>query len=108
MEDLPENESTRNMLIRLAQIETHYFSQDVFLTPGELLANMARIQHIKAFIVHGAKDFLCPVANAFLLHQEWPKSELTIIENAGHLSSAPGMQEAMQAGVEYFLRTLPH
>jgi proline iminopeptidase len=100
MDQLPIEQ--KDYLINLAKIETHYFSHQVFLEENQLLENLVRIQHLKAFIVHGAKDFLCPVANAYTLHRAWPDSVLTVLPNAGHLSSAPGMQEALQAAVRRF------
>ncbi len=101
MDQLPEDQ--KNYFMTLAKIEAHYFSQHAFLHENQLLKNLDRIRHLKAFIVHGAKDFLCPIANAYELHQAWPGSELTILAHAGHLSTAPGMLEALQRGVRYFL-----
>lgn len=90
-------------LINISQIEAHYFSQEAFLFKADqLLSDMQRIAHLKVFIVHGQKDYLCPVANAHILHRALPGSTLTLLPEAGHLSTAPGMQEALQAALRYF------
>jgi proline iminopeptidase len=104
MQQLPEEQASKDYLINISRIETHYFSQAAFLfKQDQLLNDMSRIAHLKGFIVHGRKDYLCPIANAWMLHQAWPGSTLTILPEAGHLSAAPGMKEALQEAVGYFL-----
>ena len=99
---LPEEQ--KDYLINISRIETHYFSQGVFLfKTDQLIDDLHRMSHLKMAIVHGRKDYLCPVANAYLLHQACPDSTLTVLPEAGHLSSAPGMREALQAAVRCFL-----
>jgi proline iminopeptidase len=36
----------------------------------------AKIAHLPAVIVHGRYDVICPLDNAWELHQAWPNSEL--------------------------------
>jgi len=35
-------------------------------------------------IVHGRYDVVCPVQNAWDLHQVWPEAKLVITPGAGH------------------------
>jgi proline iminopeptidase len=102
---LPEETQNKNYLITMSCLETHYFSHHAFLEENQLLQNIHRIQSIKSFIIHGEKDYLCPVANAVELHQAWPGSELILLPQAGHLSSAEGMEQALRLAVNYFLDT---
>jgi hypothetical protein len=45
-------------------------------------------------IVHGRYDVICPLDNAWELHQAWPNSELQVIRDAGHAASEPGITDA--------------
>jgi proline iminopeptidase len=107
MTALPDDQAAKNYLINLSRIETHYFSQNAFFEENQLLNNLNRIQALKCFIIHGEKDYLCPVANAVELHQAWPGSELILLPEAGHLSSSEGMQQALQSAVRNFLSEIP-
>lgn len=48
----------------LAQIEAHYFSNELFLTPDYILKNAARIAAVPIHIVHGRFDQVCPLTQA--------------------------------------------
>jgi len=70
--------------ISLARIETHYFINNAFLKPNQILDNMHRIKNIPGIIVHGRYDMVCPLDNAYALHKAWSNSTLEIIRDAGH------------------------
>lgn len=99
----PDNIREAKKLFTLALIEACYFSQDVFLAPNQIVTHLSRVRHIPTVIIHGDQDYLCPVANAYFLHQQLPLSQLRIVANAGHLSSAPGMKEVLRDAVTGFL-----
>ncbi|MNT92171.1 Proline iminopeptidase [compost metagenome] len=46
-------------------------------------------------IVHGRYDVVCPLDNAWALHQTWPNCELNIIRDAGHAAGEPGITDAL-------------
>ncbi|MCH9769341.1 MAG: prolyl aminopeptidase [Gammaproteobacteria bacterium] len=75
----------------LAVLECHYFVNDCFLQPGQLLANIDRIKDIPTMIVHGRYDIVCNLQNAWDLHQVMNKSKLYIVPTAGHFGSEPGI-----------------
>ena len=77
------------------RIGTHYFANECFLEPGELLANIDRIKHLPATIVHGRFDMLCPPENAFRLHRSWPGAQLFIVRDAGHAATEPTIIDAL-------------
>jgi proline iminopeptidase len=80
-------------------VEAHYIAHSFFLEPGELLANAGRLKGIPGAIIQGRYDLLCPPQNADALSRAWPDAQLTIIDNAGHAMSEPGVMEAMRAAI---------
>lgn len=86
--------------IALARIECHYFMNNAFLAPGQLLANAHRLADIPGVIVHGRYDMVCPLDNAFALSEAWPQAELRVIRDAGHSASEPPIVDALIRAVE--------
>lgn len=84
----------------IGRLEAHYFLHAGFLEEGQLLAHMHRIAHLPAVIVQGHYDVICPPATAYRLHQAWPGSRLTVIDDAGHAASEPGTAAALVAATE--------
>jgi proline iminopeptidase len=70
----------------LARHEAHYMVHDCFLTDNQILSNCHKISHIPTTIIHGRYDIVCPFDNAWLLHQQLPKSTLITSEASGHAS----------------------
>ena len=85
----------KKIAVRLIIIECHYFVNDAFLEPDKLLRDMHKIAHLPGIIVHGRYDVICPLENAWQLHEAWPGSELQIIREAGHSASEPGNCDAL-------------
>ena len=70
--------------LAIARIECHYFVNDSFLQPDQLLADAHRLKNIPGYIVHGRYDMICPVAQAWELHEAWPDAEMHIMPESGH------------------------
>ncbi len=88
--------------LSLARIECHYFVHDSFLAPEQILRDADRLKGIPGVIVHGRYDVVCPVENAWQLHQAWPEAQLKIIQDAGHSASEPGTVDALvQATIDF-------
>lgn len=81
--------------LALARIECHYFIHHAFLEPDQLLLNAHRLKGIPAVIIHGRYDTVCPLEQAWLLHQIWPEAELRIIPDAGHAATEPSIARAL-------------
>lgn len=81
--------------LSMARIEAHFFMNDSFLTPDQILRDAAKLAGIPGIIVHGRYDVICPLDNAHALHKAWPGSELHIIREAGHASREPGIVDAL-------------
>ena len=94
-QDVVDHFSDPHTALSLARIEAHYFVNDAFLEPGQLLRDAVRIADIPGYIIHGRYDMVCPVDNAFALHAAWPRAELQIVRVAGHSAAEPGITDAL-------------
>ncbi|MCK0107562.1 prolyl aminopeptidase [Marinobacter sp. S0848L] len=89
-----------HVAIALARIECHYFMNQGFLQPGQIINNTDRLADIPGIIVHGRYDMVCPLDNAFALSAAWPEAEFQIIRDAGHSAAEPAIVDALIRGVE--------
>ncbi|HGG60811.1 MAG TPA: prolyl aminopeptidase [Gammaproteobacteria bacterium] len=94
------------LALSLARIECHYFINHGFLEPGQLLNNARRLKDIPGVIVHGRYDSICPVDQAWMLHQAWPEATLNIIPDAGHAITEPGIAAALIAATDHMAEKL--
>jgi proline iminopeptidase len=99
-------ESFHERALAIARIECHYFVNQAFLEPDQLLRDMPRIAHLPGTIVHGRYDVVCPLDNAWALHRSWPNSELQIIRDAGHAASEAGIADALVRAANGMARRL--
>ncbi len=90
-----EHFSSPHLALSLARIEAHYFVNNIFLEPDQLLKNAKKLKNIPGIIVHGRYDMICPLDNAWSLVKAWPQAELQIIREAGHSASEPGIIDAL-------------
>lgn len=81
--------------LSLARIETHYFVNNSFLEDDQLLNNAYKLKDILCYIIHGRYDMICPMKQAYDLHQALPNSEFFIVQGAGHSSSEAGISSAL-------------
>ncbi|MFM1892759.1 MAG: proline iminopeptidase, partial [Pseudomonadota bacterium] len=95
-----------HVALSMARIEAHYFVHDAFLQPDQLLAGAAALAGIPGVIVHGRYDLICPLENAWALHQAWPGSDLQIVPDAGHSAAEPGTRAALVAATDRFAALL--
>lgn len=84
-----------HVALSLARIENHYFRHQAFLAPNQLLREARRLAEIPGVIVHGRYDMICPIDQAFALHEVWPQARLEIVPDAGHAASEPGIIDAL-------------
>tara|TARA_B100000686_G_scaffold345035_1_gene428810 strand:- start:11101 stop:12069 length:969 start_codon:yes stop_codon:yes gene_type:complete len=88
------------MAINLARIEAHYFINNLFLNENQLLNNIKKIDNIKGYIIQGRYDVICPPQSAYELSKAWTKSEIKIVEKAGHSSLEPKIKNAILQTME--------
>jgi len=96
--DLNSQNSTR-ALPSTPFMEAHYFQNDCFMRPGQLMAETGRLSGIPGIIVQGRYDLLCPPATSHALGALWPQSEVRFVEGAGHSLYDPGVRDAVMKAV---------
>jgi proline iminopeptidase len=94
-EAVEEHFTDPHVALSLARIENHYFRNRIFLEPDQLLREAQRLAEIPGVIVHGRYDMICPIDQAFALHEVWPQARLEIVPDAGHSASEPGIVDAL-------------
>ncbi len=90
-----EQHDDTEFALAFARLETHYFVNQCWLEPGQLLRDVGKIRHIPGTIVHGRYDMPCPLKYAWGLHQAWPEANFHIIEGAGHAYNEPGILDRL-------------
>lgn len=90
----------------LARIETHYFINNAFLRPNQILEDASKLEGIPGIIIHGRYDIICPLDSAYALHQSWPGSELQIIRDAGHSATEPSITDALVKATNSMAKSL--
>ena len=80
-------------------MEAHYFQNDCFMKPGQLLAEASKLQGIPGIIVQGRYDLLCPPVTSHALAAVWPLSEVRFVEGAGHWLYGPGVRDAVMKAI---------
>ena len=83
--------------LAFARIVTHYVRHNAWLEDGSLLRGVGALAGIPAILVNGRFDFQAPIGNAWELRRVWPRSELVIVDNAGHAGSAEINRELIRA-----------
>ena len=101
-----EHFSDAHTALSLARIECHYFMNDSFLEPDQIIRDAKRLAGIPGVIVHGRYDVVCPLDQAWALHRAWPSSVLEIIPDAGHSASEKGITDALVRATNDMLKRL--
>lgn len=106
--EVVESYSKPHRALSLACIEAHYFINNAFLEPDQILRNAHRLSGLPGTIIHGRYDMICPLDNAFELQQAWPDAELQIIREAGHSATEPGTVDALIRATDELARQIRH
>lgn len=80
-------------------MEAHYFQNDCFMKPGQLLSEAGKLERIPGIIVQGRYDLLCPPAISHGLNAVWRGSEVRFVEGAGHSLYDPGVRDAVMKAI---------
>ncbi|HET7587072.1 MAG TPA: prolyl aminopeptidase [Gammaproteobacteria bacterium] len=87
--------SNPDVALAIARIECHYFVNDIFMRPNQLIEEAGRLADIPGTIVQGRYDVVCPADGAWALHRAWPKARFEFVADAGHASTEPGIRTAL-------------
>jgi proline iminopeptidase len=88
--------------LAMATIENHYFINNSFFSPNQLLENTDILAGIPSILVHGRYDTICPLQNAWQLHRAWMGSELNITPATGHSAFEAGNIDALIKASDHF------
>ena len=88
--------------VSLSRIECHYFMNNSFLEPNQILNNAPKLADIPGVIVQGRYDIVCPMESAWELSKAWPAAELHIIPDAGHSATESGIIDALVRATRQF------
>ena len=80
-------------------MEAHYFQNDCFMQPDQLLTEAGKLAGIPGIIVQGRYDLLCPPATSHALAAAWPEAEIRFVEGAGHSLYDPGVRDAVMKAI---------
>ena len=87
--------------LAISLIEAHYFKHRCFIDEHHILDSVNRLSHLPAVIVNGRHDVICPPFTAQALFDKWgPKSQLHLIDEAGHSAFETGMLAALLRGLD--------
>lgn len=92
--------------LAFAGIENHYFMNDAFFAPNQLLRDAHRLAAVPGVIVHGRYDMVCPVEQAIELQRAWSRAKLVVVPDAGHAVTEPGIRAALLRATDDFARQL--
>jgi proline iminopeptidase len=80
-------------------MEAHYFANDCFMKPNQILEEAGRLAKIPGIIVQGRYDLLCPPATSRALGALWRDTEIRLVEGAGHTLYDPGVRDAVMKAI---------
>jgi len=86
-------------MLPITGIDLHYVTNRYFLEEGQLYRDAGKIAHIPVTLINGRYDVVCPPLAAYRLHRLLPKSQLVIVERAGHSEREEGITAALIAAV---------
>ncbi|WP_395396867.1 prolyl aminopeptidase [Novosphingobium sp. BL-8A] len=101
---MSEQHDDGHFALAFARLETHYFVNDCWLEPGQLLRDAHKLRTIPGTIVHGRYDMPCPAHYAWALHKAWPEADFHLIEGAGHAYSEPGILDQLIRATDRYAR----
>ena len=70
--------------LAFSRLVTHYIAANCWLEDGELLRQAHVLAETPGALLNGRYDFQAPVEYAWTLHRAWPRSDLVIVDDAGH------------------------
>jgi proline iminopeptidase len=80
-------------------LEAHYFANDCFMKPNQLLNGAEQLKGISGIIVQGRYDLLCSPATSHALGMVWRDAEIRFVEGAGHTLYDPGVRNAVMKAI---------
>jgi len=92
--------------LAMARIECHYFQHEAFIETNQIINNASAISHLPISIIHGRYDMVCPVNQAFELHEALPNSKLIICNKSGHSAMEDEISKSLVDATDLFAEQL--
>ena len=80
-------------------MEAHYFANDCFMKPNQLLDDAQKLKGIPGIIVQGRYDLLCPPATSHALAAGGRMPNFASCQGAGHTLYDPGVRDAVMKAI---------
>jgi proline iminopeptidase len=96
----PSAPADDDALLDRVRVHLHYLAGDCFLQPGQLLNDLPALARIRAILVQGRRDLVCPPATAYTVQQAWPSARLHMVEEGGHSAAHPAIAAALVRATE--------
>ena len=80
-------------------MEAHYFVNNCFMRPDQLISEANRLAGIPGIIVQGRYDLLCPPKTSHALAAMWRDAEIRVVEGAGHTLYDTGVRDAVMRAI---------
>jgi proline iminopeptidase len=84
-----------HLAMNMALISSHYLQNKGFMEENQIILRAKPLADIPGCIIHGRFDMVCPLDNAWALHEAWPASELFIVRDAGHSDHEAGLVDLL-------------
>jgi len=94
--------SDPSFAVAFARIENHFFANNGWFTPNQLINNASLLSDIPSVIVQGRYDMCTPAFTAWELHKNWPEADFRMIGDAGHAFDQPGILDAIIEATDRF------
>jgi len=76
--------SSQSDLLAALKVQQHYVINQFFIEDSQIMRDVNNISHVPIILINGRYDMYCPPVTAYRLHRLLPKSQLIIVESAGH------------------------
>jgi proline iminopeptidase len=97
LEDILSSSSQKDLIAAL-KVQQYYDMNKFFLANGQIMKDVNKVSHIPVILINGRYDMYCPPVTAYRLHKMLPKSQLIIVERAGHwMGDKPIEKELIKA-----------
>ena len=88
--------------VAFARIENHYFQNNGWFEPNQLIERAGTLKDVPGVIVQGRYDMCTPAFTAWDLHKAWPEAEFILVPDAGHAFDEPGILNALVEATDRF------
>ncbi|WP_167143508.1 prolyl aminopeptidase [Canibacter zhoujuaniae] len=100
--DIAATRKDEKWSVAFARIENHYFINGGWFEDGQLIRDAHKLANIPTAIVQGRYDVCTPPRTAWDLYAQLPHADFTMVPDAGHASTEPGIIDALVRATDKF------